>query len=352
MPEPESTESLSCPDCGETFTATGKMGVKAVLGLHRYREHGVAGSGHGSAAARSRRRKPATRNRTVAPKAPPAPTLIGDEAPPPVAMFDAEAEIVPKRRRHWKEWFTSAAAPKAPGEIRPAKVGRPRKSSRTSFAAGGSLIWMGLSQVAASTGNTPVSRALQLQSGIAGEVLDNAVAGSKLDRLVQPFIGETDRFKDVGMLLAFPALVLACQHNPDNPMTASLLEMVVRQNLHQLAEGVRKAKLEDRKLADTVETLTGVGMELGDNPVHTILSMIFAPVEQQSGLSGAPAADPGTVPPSSPSSSAAGPPPFASPVGRPQPEPNGSAGPIVRPAVEPLPFGATIVAPSDVPPGL
>jgi hypothetical protein len=258
------------------------------------------------------------------------------EVPPPV-LFDSE-EVAPKRRRFYEGWFTGSQ--KVAGEIRPAKVGRPRKSHRTSFAGGGSLAWMGMSQLAMSTGNIPVGRALQLQAGVAGDVLDNAVAGTKLDKIVQPFIGETDKLRDVGMLVAFPLLVGICQRQPANTATATLLEMVVRQNLHALAEGVKRMRAEDRKLADTVETLTGIGMDLGDNPVHTILSMIFAPVEQAGTRSPEPA--PGAAP--EPPGAAPTPPP---PVPPPFAEGNGHG-----PAVEPLPFGSVIVTPADVPPGL
>jgi hypothetical protein len=144
------------------------------------------------------------------------------------------------------------------------------------------------------------------------------------------------------MLVAFPLLVGVCQAQPGNAMASSLLELVVRQNLHALAEGVKRMKAEDRKLADTVETLTGIGMDLGENPVHTILSMIFAPVSGVPPVAAEPVPGAAPEPPG-----AAGPspsPPVPPPVST---EANGHG-----PVVDPLPFGAVIVTPSDVPPGL
>lgn len=319
-------EGPICPECGQDF-AGGRPTPKAALGLHRFRAHNVR-----STAPSSHKKGGARRKAPARPK--PVPVAEPVEVPPPV-LFDSE-EVAPKRRRFYEGWFTDRS-PRPPGEIRPAKPGRPRKSHRTSFAGGGSLAWMGMSQLAMSTGNIPVGRALQIQAMVAGDVLDNAVAGTKLDKIVQPFIGETDKLRDVGMLVAFPLLVGICQRQPANTATAGLLEMVVRQNLHALAEGVKRMRAEDRKLADTVETLTGVGMDLGDNPVHTILSMIFAPVEAVQAPMTAPVPGPAPEPPA----------PAPAPGQAPFAEGNGHG-----PAVEPLPFGSVIVTPADVPPGL
>lgn len=320
-------ETVACPECGQDFSE-GRPTPKAALGLHRFRAHGVRSTAPAPHKKRGARRKAPAR---------PKPAAVAEpvvEVPPPV-LFDSE-EVAPKRRPFYEGWFTRS--PKAPGEIRPSKPGRPRKSHRTSFAGGGSLAWMGMSQLAMSTGNVPVGRALQLQAGVAGDVLDNAIAGTKLDKIVQPFIGETDKLRDVGMLVAFPLLVGICQRQPANTATATLLEMVVRQNLHALAEGVKRMRAEDRKLADTVETLTGIGMDLGDNPVHTILSMIFSPVDPTAQSEPAPAAP--------------APAPEPTPPRPPAPAPSGSPSNGQAPAVEPLPFGSVIVTPADVPPGL
>lgn len=320
---------MICPDCGADFSE-GKPTPGAALGLHRYREHGHRSEAKPKSPARRRR---ATPQRAAPQRAAPTP-----EPEPVSVLFDpTEAEpVVPKRKKFWSDWF--AREPTAPGEIRPSKPGRPRKSHRTSFAGGGTVAWMGLSQMAKPI-SLPVSRTLQIQAGVAVEVIDKAVEGTRLDKMVQPFIGDTERFRDFGMLVAFPLLVAVCDAQKENVAAAALLEMVVRQQLHTLAEGVRRMKAEDRRLADTVETLTGIGMDLGENPVHAILSMIFAPVEQ---APSGPAPVPGAVPESSPPA----PPPVEKEWVMP-PEANGQA-----PAVEPLPFGAVILTPADVPPGL
>ncbi len=321
---------MICEECGQDFSE-GKPTPGAALGLHRFRAHGIRSqnpAGGKKGPARRRADRPSSRSRAT-----PVPAPVSAPEPPPPLFEPPEEPVVPRKRGFLKDWFSRA--PATPGEIRPAKVGRPRKSHRTSFAPVGSLAWMGGSQMAASMGSVPVSRAMQLQVGIAGDVLDKAVEGTRLDRLVQPFLGDTERFRDLGMLMAFPLLVGVCQAQPDNPMAAGLLEMIVRENLHALADGVKRMRAEDRKLADTVETLTGVGIDLGDNPVHAILSMIFAPVEptrQSSPVGWAP----GPVPEAAP--------PAPAPPG---PEANGQV-----PASEPLPFGAVIITPADVPPGL
>jgi hypothetical protein len=326
-------DTFTCDECGRDFS-DGKPTPGAALGLHRYREHGVRKA--------PAKKSPARRSRTKGQGVRLSPPRAPEPEAPPVALFDASAEpeVLPRKRRFWEDWLTRKE--KTPGEIRPSKPGRPRRSHRTSFAPAGTLVWMGASQMAAGVGAMPVSRALSIQAGIAGDVLDKAVEGSRLDRMVQPFLGDTERFKDVGMLFAFPILVLVCDAQKENAMAAALLEMVVRQQLHQLAEGVRRMKAEDRKLADTVETLIGVGMDLGDNPVHTILSMIFAPVEpipaQPSPAQSAPAAA------------------AEAPTSPPPPSPSGQSfewttdnGQV--PVVDPLPF-AVVVTPGDVPPGL
>jgi hypothetical protein len=326
--------SETCPECGEVFE--GEY-AKLKMGGHRRREHGVAGTASHKAktTARRRGRPPKVAASPIADTEPVEPTPLFDPAnemePPPVA---------PKRQGFLGRWLKTST-PKAPGEIRPSRPKTRGRTGRTSLSPAGTVAWMGGAGVAMKAGEIPLGRTLQIQAGVAGDVIDRAIAGTRFDRIVQPLLGETDRLAEVGMLAALPTLVLYVSHNPDNAMAASALEMVVRQNLHVLAEGVRRSKLEDRKLADTVETLTGVGMDLGDNPVHAILSMIFAPVEAPAGSGG--------PPPGAAGETVSSPPP---PPPSPSPQEDMSTNGQVALSGDPLPFGSVIVTPTDVPEGL
>ena len=162
-------DAFTCDECGRDFS-DGKPTPGAALGLHRYREHGVR---------KAPAKKSPGRRRKVASRPLPTASTPAPEAAP-VALFDASAEpeVLPRKRRFWQDWITKKEG--TPGEIRPSKPGRPRKSHRTSFAPAGTLVWMGASQMAAGVGAVPVSRALSIQAGIAKGVTDKDNAQVRL----------------------------------------------------------------------------------------------------------------------------------------------------------------------------
>lgn len=78
--------TVSCPDCGETFTGppSGKLNAKWKLGTHRYNRHGTR--------AESDRRRPKSSKRA------PASVLLGDDRPALAAVADIRSAAGGDRR--------------------------------------------------------------------------------------------------------------------------------------------------------------------------------------------------------------------------------------------------------------
>ena len=205
-----------------------------------------------------------------------------DDPPPSDDLFPPEgmpAPVLdygepPKRQGWWSRTFGGKQQQTAKPKRAPRRV-----SKRTSLAPAGSMLWGVGSMGAARVGELPLARVLSIQAPVAGEVLDAALKGSPVDRVVQPLIGGVDRYADVGTLLALPLLTMVHSRKP-SPATEAALRMLVTQNLALLAKGVKAARKREAELAEAMADLhTELDWDLGDDPVSSILTMIFQPAE-------------------------------------------------------------------------
>jgi hypothetical protein len=342
--------------CDWTYEAeseTGLQGTRAKLGAHRWQAHKIR-STKPAPAPRKRGRPPGSRNRPRTPRVPDPTPELAPEPPPEIV-----AELAPQKPRGFlRSWFTRERVGSPAGEVRPPRrPGRPPgRRGRTSLGPAISTGWMMAGEGMLRMGDVPVGRVLQLQSAIAGDVLDGALSGTMLDRVVQPLMGEADRYADVGKVLSLPLLVWAHERHPTHA-TGMLIEALVREQVKDLAAAIKRQRLEDAKLADAVETLTGEGVPEGMNPVHGILNFIFGPPQpgpsapapaDGSVVPGAPAPEAGEAPPSPPPAAAPAAPPFTVSVNGGEPVQTPPGGVI---SVEGLPFVPPVAA-GDVPPGL
>lgn len=148
-------------------------------------------------------------------------------------------------------------------EMRPRRPRRPRGSLRDRFAGSSSSsrarprrtrrkparplrervpvdklaasVWTGAARLAAYV-SVPVSRTLELEAGLAGQVVEDSIRGTFVDRFAQPLAHAQDKARGLSAIFAPPALVLAieaCQGLPEakRQMRLAVLLPLLEQSL-------------------------------------------------------------------------------------------------------------------------
>ena len=169
------------------------------------------------------------------------------------------------------------ASPSSTKERRPSSGGRQRRESAAETISDG---WAALGGVAIRTGtHAPLGRCMQWQAPVAGEMLDDALKGSIVDKMaLQRVVKGRQRFDLLGAVLGPPLLVLAIERNPD--AAKSLMPMLassIRHSLPLMVPAIKKAKERERKVAEATALLfeDDPDFPAGEDPVAYILSMMF-----------------------------------------------------------------------------
>jgi len=148
----------------------------------------------------------------------------------------------------------------APRERKPSST-----SGRVSLRETGTGIAKALAFFAQNAGLQGASRALMLQSEAAGPAFDQAVKGTPLDRLFQPFAKVGGNAKDLGALIALPISTEAYLRNP-NPMTQAGFQASLIGALPQIARARQTAAKEQARLEkDLAELAEMFGKDPGEH---------------------------------------------------------------------------------------
>ena len=164
------------------------------------------------------------------------------------------------------------AKPFATKEKTPKPAGR-----RVSTAGTIEDLWQGLGGVAIRTGAyAPLGRYLQWQSPAAGELLDQALAGSIVDRkLLQPGVKARGRLDVIGAIMGPPALIIAIQRNPQQAqMLVPALKSAIRGSLPTLLPAMKKAQVREDKVNNAVREMFP-DMPDGVDPVDVVIDQLF-----------------------------------------------------------------------------
>lgn len=157
----------------------------------------------------------------------------------------------------------------------------PRHSTETLFTgvygmAGTALVHTG--------SDVPVGRVLMFQAPIAGARIDEIIAGTWLDKLIQPLVAYEDKAKGIGSLLLLPILVGAYERQPTLagfPMFEQIMRSVVESSLMEMAPVLKKQAADRKRAARTVADIQGLGAELGlegeamADPIGAIIGGFF-----------------------------------------------------------------------------
>lgn len=142
------------------------------------------------------------------------------------------------------------------------------------------LAWGGIGTALVRTGtDVPVGRVLQFEAPLAGKKIDEIIAGTWLDALLQPLARQADKIEGLGAVILFPLLVGAYERNTTiGPMIEPVLRQVVRTTLSDMAPLLKKQQTQERKAMETISDLNDVfEIDPGEDPVQAILAAIFAP---------------------------------------------------------------------------
>lgn len=141
----------------------------------------------------------------------------------------------------------------------------------TSLAAGGSWI-------AARTGHIPLSRVLTLESAALGPAFEDAVKGTRADKLVQPVARLMDGGSKFGALAGLPAATEMFCRNP-NPMTQAAFVGALELALPLVIASMKDARKRQEKLEqDLSELAEAFGKQPGEKvTIDEVARWIFAP---------------------------------------------------------------------------
>jgi hypothetical protein len=169
-----------------------------------------------------------------------------------------------------------SVAPPTTREKRPAARSGRRVSAAETISDG----WAALGGLAIRTGtHAPLGRCLQWQAPMAGEMLDDVVAGTIVDKVaLQKVAKGRHKFDVLGAVLGPPLLVLAIERNPQNAQALMpLLASSIRHSLPHMVPAIKKAKAKEAKIAEATAELFADDPTFreGDDPVAYILGMMF-----------------------------------------------------------------------------
>jgi len=182
------------------------------------------------------------------------------------------------KRKWWQRTKPLEVAPapvtteRRPGKRTPTKLGR-----RTSSADTLEDIIGGVGALAVRTGkHAPLGRYLQFSSAVNAEILDEAVAGTLVDRkLLQPMVKGRGRFDALGSVFGPPAIILAIENDPSKaPLLIPVLKSTIRNSLPQMAKAMKKVQAKEKAQAEAAAELFP-DLAPGEDPADQIIAMLF-----------------------------------------------------------------------------
>jgi len=153
--------------------------------------------------------------------------------------------------------MTAEGAPAPPTRDRPPKVpkshGR-RQSGAETISDG----WGGLGSLALrNPAHIPLGRYMQFQAPVAGEMLDEAVAGTVVDKVgLQPIVRARGKFDLIAAVFGPPALIVAIERNPERAeMLMPMLRSSIRNALPLMVPAIKRLAAKEAKTIQAAEDL-------------------------------------------------------------------------------------------------
>lgn len=190
-------------------------------------------------------------------------------APPAVTDEVAPSEPVAEPKQSLREKARALVAPKAP---EPKPIKSKKRTPRVSTARGFSAAWKRVGTMLVVSGaDVPVGRALIYQSPRAGEMLDNLVADTFVDKAIQPLARKGEALAELGSLVMLPVLV-GMYERTGSPLIEQMLREVMREHLTAMLPLIAAQREEEKKNAQLVRDM---GLDPGDDAIGAVLAEMF-----------------------------------------------------------------------------
>ena len=165
-------------------------------------------------------------------------------------------------------------------EPRPTSGGRRTSASDTLSdiygAVGGLIQRLGASPDRPVGPHAPLGRYLSWQAPMAGEILDNAIKDTFVDKkMLQPAVRARSSFDAIAALFGPPAIIVAIERNPERAnVLIPVLENAIRSSLPTLLPAMKKSQDRQEKIDKSVREMFP-DMPIGEDPVHAIIEQMF-----------------------------------------------------------------------------
>ena len=148
-----------------------------------------------------------------------------------------------------------------PKKAEPKKETRGRPKKRTSVKSELGMVWKMAANFVAAV-NAPTAKAVVLEAPIAGQILDDAVAGTVIDRwLIQPFAGASDKYGPLVLLIGFPAAVYIADTHPEHrPMVEDYVRKAIVQIMVSTADEMRATAQAEAHASEQLAELGSAGI--------------------------------------------------------------------------------------------
>lgn len=163
----------------------------------------------------------------------------------------------------------------APSLYKEDKYGPPAKTRESGEKIIGTIIFGVGSLLVGKQIDPPVGRCLQFESPLAAKQIDVAIAGTFIDRLLQPLFRKSEQLEGLGAVIALPVLVGLYERKPNlAPAIEPVLYEVVATTMEQVAPLMRKERTKQRRTARTLADLNETFNLPPDvkDPVEAVLS--------------------------------------------------------------------------------
>jgi hypothetical protein len=187
-----------------------------------------------------------------------------------------------------------AKTPKALSDAPVTREKPPKPVSRGRRQSGAETLsdaWSGVGSLAVrNPSHVPLGRYMQFQAPVAGEMLDEAIAGTVVDKVaLQPIVRARGKFDLIGAVFGPPALILAIERQPERAeLLVPMLRSSIRNALPLMVPAIKRVQAKEAKTIQAAEDLfdddpgyrqwvtdqTTQGVKSPD-PADYILSMIF-----------------------------------------------------------------------------
>jgi hypothetical protein len=201
-------------------------------------------------------------------------TIDGDEEPS-VPLDDEKQPRTPRSSRKARRSTPVGERIFGKREPKTAKAKARPKHKRVSVDHLVSRAWEGVARFAAPL-SLPMSKCLQVQSPVAGMILEEVVAGTMADKVLQPIARAEAKAEKVLALIAPPILVLAIEQTQMLPpeqmmMRQALLMPMLKESLRiwlqvagpKVEEAARREKEYQETFGATIDELIGLFFAAG-----------------------------------------------------------------------------------------